>query len=182
MNHYGLVIWITGLAGSGKTTISKELYYLIKQDIPNVVYLDGDGFREIFECSKHDKDSRIKVAMIRARMCNLLSKQGIVVIASTISLFQEIYENNKKIFKNYIEVYIQCDMQELINRDQKQLYTNALNGKIKDVVGIDIKFDTPKSHLTIDNNERNNAGAKAANILRYIKDKKIPYMKERYEK
>ena len=55
----GLVIWISGLAGSGKSTISKELYNIIKQEIPNVVYLDGDGFREIFSSNKFDKDSII---------------------------------------------------------------------------------------------------------------------------
>lgn len=177
MENNGLIIWINGLAGSGKSTISKELYNLIKKEIPNVVYLDGDGFRDIISCDKHDRSSRIQVAILRAKMCNMLSQQGIIVIASTISLFQEVYQNNRNTFKHYLEVYIQCDMEELIKRDQKNLYTDALSGKIKDVVGIDIAFDPPNPHLKIDNSETNNANLKANTILQYIKNNKIPYIK-----
>ena len=173
----GLVIWISGLAGSGKSTISRELYNIIKQEIPNVVYLDGDGFREIFSINKFDKDSRIEVAYNRANLCNLLSQQGIVVIASTISLFNEVYEHNRNIFKNHLEVYIQCSMEELIKRDQKGLYTGAIEGKIKDVVGIDIKYDTPNPNIIIDNNIQDNIDLKSNQIFEYIKNHKIKWVK-----
>ncbi|RDU58263.1 adenylyl-sulfate kinase [Helicobacter sp. MIT 99-5507] len=173
----GLVIWINGLSGSGKSTISKELYNIIKQEIPNIVYLDGDGFREIFSNNKFDKDSRIEVAFNRARLCSLLSQQDIVVIASTISLFNEVYKNNRNIFKNYLEVYIECNMEELIKRDQKGLYTGAIEGRVKDVIGIDIKYDIPTPNITIDNNVQNNADLKAKQILKYIKTQKIQWVK-----
>ncbi|RAX51929.1 adenylyl-sulfate kinase [Helicobacter sp. 16-1353] len=177
MNNNGLVIWINGLSGSGKSTIGSTLYNIIKNDISNVVYLDGDSFREIFGQSKYDKDSRIQAAFLRAKLCELLSKQGIVVIASTISLFNEVYAFNKQIFKHYIEIYIECSMEELIKRDQKGLYTNALSGKIKDVVGIDIDYDMPNPDLIIDNNKQDNLIAKARQIIEYMNQNNIKYIK-----
>lgn len=173
----GLVIWINGLAGSGKSTIGNELYKEIKKEIPNIIYIDGDNFRELFGHSKHDKASRIEVAFLRAKLCEFISSQGIVVIASTISLFNEVYRFNKSLFENYIEIYIECDINELIARDQKGLYTGAMSGKIKDVVGIDIKYDLPNPNLIINNNKQDNLNIKALQILNYIKQNNIEYIK-----
>ena len=173
----GLVIWVSGLSGSGKSTISKELYHAIKQEIANVVYVDGDGFRDIFDNDKFDKDSRIEVTKRRANLCNLLSQQGIVVVASTISLFDEVYRYNSGLFRHYLSVHIECDIEELITRDQKGLYSGAINGKIKNVVGIDIIYDTPRADITIDNNIKDHAKLKSNQILQYIKDHHIAWVK-----
>lgn len=62
-------------------------------------------------------------------------------------------------------MYIQCPFDELIKRDQKGLYSGGLNGEIRDIVGIDIAFDEPKSHLCIDNSKTENLQVKAKQIL-----------------
>lgn len=143
----GYVIWIMGLAGSGKTTIGKHLYNEIKKTIPNVVYLDGDELRDILGFHGYDKQSRIDMAIKRSKIANFLSKQGMIVIVTTISMFKEIYEFNRKNINNYNEIYIKCCMNELIKRNQKGLY----GGGFSNVVGVDIEIDEPNADITLTN-------------------------------
>ena len=163
-----MVIWLTGLAGSGKSTIGKELYKTIKKDKNNIVYLDGDDLRDILGDYGYSKKDRIELALKRSKIAQFLSSQGIIVIVTTISMFNEIYIYNRKNIKLYKEIYISCSLEELIARDQKSLYSNALANKIKNVIGIDIDFDTPNAGLTINNNETNNLDKKIQLILSYL--------------
>lgn len=143
-----MVIWLMGLAGSGKSTLGRALYNDLKsRGIKNLVYLDGDEFREIIGEFGYDKDSRIAIAKKRAMLCQVLSSQGLIVIASSISMFQENYEFNRKNIGEYFEVYVKCSMDELKRRNQKGLYS----GEIKEVVGLDIAIDEPSADLILEN-------------------------------
>lgn len=162
-----MVIWLMGLSGSGKSTIGRALYVeLKKRKINNLVYLDGDEFREIIGAFGYDKSSRIEIAKKRAMLCQMLSIQGLIVIASSISMFKENYSFNRKNISKYFEVYVQCDMDELKKRNQKGLY----GGGIKDVVGMDIKIDAPNSHLILNNNQ----GMLDENIQILLENIKLP--------
>lgn len=165
------LIWITGLAGSGKTTIGKAVYETLKKKYVNTVFLDGDHFREITgQLSSHTREGRMIVAMQIARMCKFLTDQKINVVCSTISLFKEVHEFNRANNSKYCEVYIHCDMDELMRRDQKQLYTKALKKEIENVVGVDIAFDKPANcDLEIDNTQQNNLEKKVSSIINLIK-------------
>ena len=74
----------------------------------------------------------------------MLSDQGFLVIVSVIAMFDEIFEFNRKNIKNYVEVFLDVPMDELIRRDKKKLYSKAINREIKHVVGIDIIAEFPK--------------------------------------
>lgn len=166
------VIWLSGLAGSGKTTICKALYDELKPKIPNLVYIDGDEFREILgKTQKYDKISRIEVGMKKAVLCKILVNQGICVICSAISMFKQNYEFNKAQIPNLIEVYIKCDFNELLKRDQKGLYSGAMSGKIKEVVGVDIKFDEPNADIIIENSKKTDFKRNIDRILRILQEK-----------
>ncbi len=140
------LIWVTGLAGSGKTTIAEKVFKAYKQHKPNTVLLDGDVFREIMgHRSGHSREERFEVAMQIARLCKFLVGQGIDVICATISLFREVHQYNRENFKDYVEIFVDCDMDELIRRDKKGLYSRAIKGEISNVVGVDIPFDKPEN-------------------------------------
>ncbi|MDE5602324.1 MAG: adenylyl-sulfate kinase [Helicobacter sp.] len=167
-NGNGLVLWLCGLAGSGKSTIGKALYQQIKQEIPNVVYLDGDELRDLLGDYGYSREGRIEVALKRSKFAKFLSQQGLVVVVTTISLFDEIYKYNRTTLQNYLEVYIQCDLEELIKRDQKGLYTKALKGEVKDVVGVDIPFDKPNADMVVENTKKENLKTNIQKILEAI--------------
>ncbi|EAK2337749.1 adenylyl-sulfate kinase [Campylobacter jejuni] len=173
MNTTFPVITLTGLAGSGKSTIGKALYNALKQDYANIIYLDGDEFRDILGIYDYDKQSRINLAIKRSKFAKFLNDQGMIVIITTISMFNEIYKYNRQIFKNYIEVYIECNIEELVKRDQKGLYTKAINKEIQNVVGIDISFDQPQANLTIDNSSQDKIKEKVQMVISQLKERNV---------
>ncbi|EAI9225337.1 adenylyl-sulfate kinase, partial [Campylobacter coli] len=97
----GGVIWLTGLAGSGKSCIAEALYQKLKEKYDNIIYLDGDEFRELLGYYKYDKQSRIEVSIKRSKFAHFLSSQNMLVIVSAISMWDEIYRYNRKTLKNY---------------------------------------------------------------------------------
>lgn len=165
-----MLIWITGLSGSGKTTIGKAVYSRLKNQNPNTVFLDGDTFREILgEDLGHTIPERLENAKRISRMCKFLVVQDINVVCATMSLYKEVHEGNRLEIENYFEIFIDCDIDELIRRDQKGLYSKAIKGKIKNVVGMDLPYDKPtQCELIIDNNEQNKLEEKVQNILNLI--------------
>tara|TARA_B100000941_G_C28351688_1_gene472173 strand:+ start:269 stop:784 length:516 start_codon:yes stop_codon:yes gene_type:complete len=148
------LIWITGLAGSGKTSIGKEVFKKLKKLDPATAFIDGDNYRELFNSYGYSREDRLEIAKKIIKLCYFLTQQNINVVCCTISLFNEIHEENRKLFDNYYEIYISCKMEELVRRDQKNLYSKALAGEINNVVGVDIDFDIPKQpFLSIDNSK-----------------------------
>lgn len=163
----GTLYWITGLSGAGKTTIGKALYDHLKRQKSNVVFLDGDVLREVFgTLYGHSIEERKNLAKSYSNLCRMLTEQGIDVICSTMSLFREVHEMNRSAIENYFEIFIECDMQELIRRDQKGIYSKALKGELSDVIGVNMAFDRPElCDLVIDNTIKNNLQEKVAAIL-----------------
>lgn len=144
----GFVIWITGLSGSGKTTLAKELYRELRKKTPAITHLDGDVLREVFganatEQKQYERKQRLALAMSYARLCNLLSAQGSIVIISTISMFHEIYSWNRRNLPNYFEVYLKVPLNVLKSRDPKKLYERFEKGELKNIAGLDVPIDEP---------------------------------------
>lgn len=166
----GKVIWITGFSGAGKTTIGRLVYERLQGIKSNVVFLDGDMLRDIFgNESGYTLEERRELAMSYSRLCRMLSEQGVDVICATISLFKEVHNYNRKNIKNYYEIFIECQMQELIRRDQKGIYSKALNDKIENVVGLNLSYDRPKEcDLVINNTTSNALNEKVEQILKFI--------------
>jgi cytidine diphosphoramidate kinase len=140
-----MITWIIGLAGSGKTSIGREVHALLKQRNPATVLLDGDQFRNIMgEDLGHGIEERRRNGWRMARMCAFLDEQNIDVVCCILSLFPDQREWCRRTFNRYFEVYVDVPMDELIRRDQKGLYSRALAGKIENVAGVDIPFPPPE--------------------------------------
>ena len=150
----GQLIWITGLPGSGKTTIAKKLVeYLKKKEGISPVFIDGDHIRDLFGNDLgHDMSDRLKNAYRIAQICQFLTNQGFTVICSTCSLFHEIHEFNRKMNLDYYEILLSIDSKTLIKRDQKNLY----QGDAGNVWNKDQVPELPKSpHLKLENETPN---------------------------
>tara|TARA_B100001971_G_scaffold91384_1_gene84296 strand:+ start:543 stop:1049 length:507 start_codon:yes stop_codon:yes gene_type:complete len=166
-----MVIWVIGLAAAGKTVIGKELYSELKKKYSNLVFLDGDIIREIMGNDlEHTLEDRKKNADRICRLCETLDEQGIHVVCSILSIFHESQEWNRQNYSQYFEIYVDVSMDILIKRDKKKLYTNALDGNIKNVVGLDIPFEPPKKpdFIIHNNNDRDNFKEIIQDILKSL--------------
>lgn len=136
------VYWLTGLSGAGKTTIGRLWYERLKSAGGTAVFLDGDELRQVFGGSfGYTSEDRRKVAMNYARLCALLSRQGITVVCCTISMFDSVRAWNRENIPGYVEIYIKATMETLRQRDQKGLYST---GK-QNVAGVDFQVELPKT-------------------------------------
>jgi adenylylsulfate kinase-like enzyme len=141
-----MVIWIIGLSGAGKTTLAKEIVAQVSEFKQNVILLDGDIIREVFgnDLGHTIEDRRLNADRI-SRFCRFLDDQGIHVVCAILSIFRESRLWNRQNIKNYYEVFIDTPMEYLIDRDSKGIYKKFQEGKIKNVVGMDIHFPRPDS-------------------------------------
>lgn len=141
-----MVIWLVGMSGAGKTTIGREVYALVKAASPNTVFVDGDEVREIF---RHDGEYAYTVEGRRQNserigaLCRWLDRQGINVVCSMLSIFEDHRQANRAAFSRYFEVYVEATLDELMTRDYKNLYRAAKAGQQHNVVGVDIPFPPP---------------------------------------
>lgn len=141
-----MVIWLIGMSGAGKTTIGREVYELVKASLPNTVFVDGDEVRDIF---RHDNEDAYTVEGRRlnservSALCCWLDRQGINVVCSMLSIFEDHRQANRAAFSRYFEVYVEATLDELMTRDYKNLYRAAGAGQQRNVVGVDIPFPLP---------------------------------------
>lgn len=140
------VILLTGLSGSGKSTISKALSDKLTKKGNSVVILDGDDIRNNSIKNTFDDDSRKSHNLNVAYMASLFEKQGVVTIISLIAPFEETREKMRSFSNNFIEVYISTPIEECIKRDPKGLYKKAISGEIKYFTGISAEYEIPKNH------------------------------------
>jgi adenylylsulfate kinase len=174
--HGSCVLWFTGLSGSGKSTIanavSKELY---RQGI-NEYVLDGDNVRHGLnrDLGFSEKDRNENIRRI-GEVAKLFVDSGKVVTTAFISPFRADRDQVRVIFEegDFIEVFVDCPLEECERRDPKQLYAKARRGEIKDFTGIDSPYESPvnpeitisSGHLTIED--------AVEEILNYLRSKKF---------
>lgn len=142
-----MVIWITGMSASGKTTLSKAISALVKELIPNHVLVDGDAVRELYGNDLDYSESSRVIQINRLRnLARFLSNQGQLVIVAALYSHPKLLSENREIFKsNYFEVYLKADMDLLKERDKKGLYSSASESAASNVVGIDIPWHPPEN-------------------------------------
>jgi cytidine diphosphoramidate kinase len=151
-----MVIWIIGLSGAGKTTIGRHLYAELRRNNSGIVFVDGDELRDVFKFDNHTNSHTIEGRRINGErilaVCRWLDNQNIDIVCSVLSIFPDLRQIARETLSCYKEVYLNVPIDVLTKRDHKKLYSRALSGKLKDVVGIDIPFPEPtNSDLEIKN-------------------------------
>lgn len=161
----GVVFWIEGFSGSGKTTISKIIHKSINKKFGKTIILSGDQLRKLFSRNKYTKKERIKNSYIFSEFLKFLIDNKINVIYSVVCLNHKAREIYLKKLKNFVTVYIKADIHKIIKLRKKSKIYN----KKKNILGIDIKPEYPKKpNFTIINDLSKNNLKKITNGL--IKD------------
>lgn len=139
------LFWLTGLSGAGKTTLGTLLTEKLRDRDYPVVFLDGDILREIYNNRfGHDHAGRLEASLQYARLCKMLIEQKVHVVCATISMFHQTQKWNRENIQRYIEIFLDIHVDELIRRDSKKIYSRALTGELKNIVGVDIQPEFPK--------------------------------------
>ncbi|MFZ5651959.1 MAG: adenylyl-sulfate kinase [Bacillota bacterium] len=142
--HNGVTVWLTGLSGSGKTTIARELKNKLRERKSEVAILDGDKIRRTIArglgFSREDREENIRRI---GYMAWRLTLRGLIVLVSAISPFREVRDQVRNTIGDFIEVYVNAPLEVCEKRDVKGLYKMARKGAIREFTGIDSPYEHP---------------------------------------
>lgn len=152
----GLVVWLTGLSGSGKSTIANEAERRLLGEGLSVYQLDGDKLRRGLcrDLGFSDADRAENIRRV-AETANLFRDAGMVVLTTLISPFAAARAEARELCGDFMEVYVRADAAECIKRDPKGLYKKALAGEIPHFTGISSPYEPPEApELILDTQTR----------------------------
>ena len=167
--NQGFVLWLTGLSGSGKTTIAEALCKRFEENGIGYERLDGDVLRGVFPNTGFSKDARDEHIRRVGFMASRLAHHGVPVVASFISPYRAARQFVRDLCPNFIEVYVNASLDECKNRDVKGLYRKALAGEIKEFTGIDDPYEEPENPEIVVDTVNQTVDESVNQIMDYLK-------------
>ena len=174
LNQKGATIWLTGLSGSGKSTIAVELEHALIENKHQAFILDGDnirhGLNKNLGFSPEDRTENIRRI---GEVAKLFTEANIITVAAFVSPYREDRGNVRKLLGDgeFIEIYVKCSLEICEERDTKGLYKKARAGEVKDFTGISAPYEEPLNpKLTIDSSTLS-VEESAREILNYLEEK-----------
>lgn len=172
--HQSFVLWFTGLSGSGKSTVANAVAQrLFEKEIRNYV-LDGDnvrhGLNKDLGFSDHDRTENIRRI---GEVSKLFVDSGQVVLTAFISPFIADRELVRSLLEEdeFVEIYVDCPIEECEKRDPKGLYDKARKGLIKDFTGINSPYEEPLKPELIVNTSESSVDECVEQIIGYLSSK-----------
>ena len=167
--HDGFTLWFTGLSGAGKTTISTLVEGALRERGLRVEVLDGDVVRTNLSkglgFSKEDRDENIRRIGF---VCHLLSRNGVAAIAAAISPYRDVRDQVRSRIGRFVEVYVECPLETLVERDVKGLYKKALAGEIKNFTGVSDPYEPPLNPEVVVRTDRETPEDSATRVLTFL--------------
>ncbi|WP_455387802.1 adenylyl-sulfate kinase [Petrachloros mirabilis] len=141
----GFTIWLTGLSGAGKSTLATCLAGALREREIQVELMDGDQFRSHLSkglgFSKEDRDTNVRRI---GHVCQLLNQHGIVAVVAAIAPYHDTRKEVREMCHGrFVEVYLSCPLDILIQRDKKGLYKRAMSGELKLFTGVSDPYEIP---------------------------------------
>lgn len=169
------VFWLTGLPGSGKTTLAKRVSEELKKMGYKVEVLDGDWVRKTINPEAgFTKEERSRHLRRVAWIARLLARNGIITFCSFVSPYRDVREEIRKIVSEevpFYEIYVRASLEEVIKRDPKGLYKKALKGEIKNFTGISDPYEEPTNPDLVIDTEKESVEESVKRLLDFVLEK-----------
>lgn len=172
----GAVVWITGMAGAGKTTLAGALCAALAiQSRRLLIHLDGDALREKIWAGRRDEDYSVSrrrhLARCNGALCAFLASLGATVVCSTISLYHAQHARNRRRIARYLEVYLRASPELLRHRDTKGLYSSELQRLAGRVVGHGQPAELPLGPDVVVDADHSDAGCDGERIASLLAER-----------
>ena len=174
LNQRPLLVWFTGLSGSGKSTMANLLESELHASGYKTYILDGDNIRGgLCNDLSFTEEDRIENIRRIGEVSKLFLDSGIIVLCAFVSPFAKDRDLVKTLVgrENFIEVFVDCPLEECERRDVKGLYKKAREGKIKNFTGIDSPFEKPEMADIILKTAEVDAKILLSDLLDYVEPK-----------
>ena len=174
--HKGCIVWLTGLSGSGKSTIAVDLEKRLWERGVRTYILDGDnirhGLNKNLGFSPEDRTENIRRI---GEVAKLFVDAGMVALTAFISPYRADRDQVRGLVSpgDFVEVHVDCPIEVCEERDVKGLYKKARAGEIKEFTGISAPYEAPlRPELSIDTSKQD-VEASARQILRYLDERGV---------
>jgi adenylylsulfate kinase len=170
----GFTLWFTGLSGSGKSTLANLVADELRNRGHRVEVLDGDEVRTNLSkglgFSKEDRDTNIRRI---GYVCKLLARNGVIAISAAISPYRDVRDEVRKMHDRFFEVFVECPLDTLLERDVKGLYKKAIAGEIKNFTGVSDPYEEPLNAELVVNSSTQSRDESLAHLLAKLEARKF---------
>ncbi len=170
----GITLWFTGLPCSGKSTVADEVAKILKEKGFKVERLDGDILRKHISkglgFSKEDRFENLRRAGFIAK---LLTRNGVIVLASFVSPYREIRNELRKEIGSFAEVFVKASVDTCIKRDVKGMWKKAISGEIKNFTGWDDPYEEPENPELVLNTDVESVEESVNKVLEFLRERGI---------
>jgi len=171
----GFIIWLTGMKKAGKTTLANQLALRLTQAGRVVQLLDEDGeARFLLEGIGPSKDGQVAAVKRFGYTAKAVAKAGGIAICAALSPFREPREQLRREARRFVEVFVDCTIEKLMDRDGKDAYyKKAMTGEITQVAGVDLPYEPPIHAELVLHTEQESVEASLTRIFQALVDGKF---------